>query len=267
MKNSERPIGFFDSGIGGLTVLKEATKLLPNEDFVYFCDQANIPYGSKDPEELKIYINDAILFLVHKNVKAIVLACNTATSLFIESLRAKHPIPFIGMEPALKPAFESKGNGDILVLATPVTLQQEKFWNLKERVDEYNDENLIVFPAAKLASMIEKKVIESRGKERGFLDIKEYLESSLKKINLSNISVVVLGCTHYIFIKNILRGIFQKKTKIVDGNYGTVKHLKHILDKKGILNNKKEMGTVEFYSSDKKFEDIDKVFKEILNNI
>lgn len=261
---NEQPIGIFDSGIGGLSVLKEAVKVLPNEDFIYFCDQKHIPYGNKDPEDLKIYINEAILELIYKGVKAIVLACNTATSLFIEDLRAKHPIPFIGMEPALKPAFEMKGDGNILVLATPITFEQERFWNLKERLGE--NEDIVIFPAERLAGMIEKNIINSSGENKNFPEVEEYLKNSLNKIDLKKVSVVVLGCTHYIFIKDQLRHILPENIKIIDGNKGTVNHLKEVLEKKKLLNDQKENGKIEFYSSDPNAKNIDKIFNNILKN-
>ena len=264
-----KKIGIFDSGIGGLTVLKEAIRILPNEDFIYYCDQAHMPYGSKDPVDLKIYINEAVLDLIYKGAESIVLACNTATSLFIENLRAKYPIPIIGMEPALKPAIEARGDGQVLVLATPLTLEQNKFWNLKERLveDEEDDKSLIIFPAAKLARMIEENIIKNNGRLENPIEIEEYLKSNFSKIDLSKISVVVLGCTHYIFIKDLLKKIFGENIKIIDGNLGTARHLKEILEKKNMLNDKKEKGTVTFFSSDPKATDIDKLFNNILENL
>lgn len=140
-----QPIGIFDSGIGGLSVLKEAVKILPEEDFIYFCDEKHLPYGNKKTSELKKYISESIEFLIEKKVKAILVACNTATSIAIEDLRARYPaIPIIGMEPAIKPALKNKHQGKVIVLATPVTLDQDKFLELREKIDK--EEELIFLP-------------------------------------------------------------------------------------------------------------------------
>ena len=125
-------IGFFDSGIGGITVLNEAIKQLPNEDYIYFADTDNTPYGVKPKDEVKKYILAAIDFIYAKGVDAIVIACNTATSIAIEDLREKYNIPILGMEPAVKPAIEKNHstNKRVLVTATPLTLKEEKLKNL-----------------------------------------------------------------------------------------------------------------------------------------
>uniref|UniRef100_A0A7C4R4P8 Glutamate racemase n=1 Tax=candidate division CPR3 bacterium TaxID=2268181 RepID=A0A7C4R4P8_UNCC3 len=260
---NNNPIGIFDSGIGGISVLIEAIKQLPNEDFIYFCDQRNIPYGGKKPKELKRYIDDAIGFLLEKKVKAIVLACNTATSIAAEDLREKYPTKIIiGMEPAIKPALEKNKSGKIIVLATPVTLDQKKFWDLKNKIDKEGE--VIILPLDELAGMIDNALM-NEGEEEQYLEIiKKYLENAFKKFNLDNVSSVVLGCTHYIFIKNILSEIFPSKTEIIDGNKGTVNNLKKTLSQKGILNEKKEEGKIRFFTSDEKLIEPDIVFKKIL---
>jgi glutamate racemase len=261
---SNHPIGIFDSGIGGLSVLKEAVTLLPNEDFIYFCDSKNVPYGDKKPNELKQYIDESIAFLIEKRVKAIVLACNTATSIAIDSLREKYNIPIIGMEPAVKPALGGSKGGKVIVLATPVTLEQEKFSKLKEKIDKFHE--VVVLPAENLASMIEKHLMENYKKNAHSDKIENYLTKLFSHFDLSNILTVVLGCTHYLFIKKYLEKILPKNVSIIDGNNGTVNHLKNILIEKDLINNKNESGKIKFYSSGHDFVDINRIFSKIIEN-
>jgi len=229
-----QPIGIFDSGIGGLTVLKEAMKQLPHENFIYFSDSANFPYGDKKNHELKKIIVKNIKILVEKGCKVVFIACNTATSIAIDDLRKKYSIPIIGMEPAIKLALEGK-HKKILVLATPITLKLKKFNQLKTRLDKNND--LVILPAKGLASLIEKDVLSGSNKK----EIKKYLKKLFFQINQDEISAVVLGCTHYIFIKDLIQSFFPGK-KIIDGNRGTVYQLKKILKDKNLLNKQKEKG-------------------------
>ena len=136
------PIGFFDSGVGGLSVLREAVKLMPNEHYVYFGDSKNAPYGVKKVEEIKDLTYKAVEFLIEKGAKAIVVACNTATSAAVASLRVTYPsIPIIGIEPAVKPAVELNRPGAIIIMATPVTLKEKKFKNL---IAKYGDKAEVV---------------------------------------------------------------------------------------------------------------------------
>ena len=120
---NNNPIGVFDSGIGGLTVLKKIIEILPNENYIYYADTDNVPYGTKPKDEVKKYINDAVDFLISKKVKAIVIACNTATAIAAEELRKKYDIPIIGIEPAAKPAVQNRGEKRVLIMATPTTIR------------------------------------------------------------------------------------------------------------------------------------------------
>lgn len=236
MMNIGNPIGIFDSGVGGLTVLNEAIKQLPHEDFIYFRDSKNFPYGDKNPVELKKIIISNIKSLVNNGCKAVVIACNTATSIAIEDLRKKFDIPIIGMEPAIKPALENK-HKKVLVLATPVTLKLEKFNRLKNKLDK--DDDLIILPAKGLADLIEKTVLEKLDKK----EIEKYVKNLFSSVNKEEISTIVLGCTHYVFIKDLIKKIFPGKS-IIDGNAGTVQYLKKTLKDANILNKKKAKGSV-----------------------
>ena len=131
------PIGFFDSGFGGLSVLREAIKIMPNEDYIYFGDSKNAPYGTKTVDEVRELTFKAVEFLLNKGVKGIAIACNTATSAAVADLRKMYPeLPLVGIEPALKPAVELNKDGDILIMATSMTLKEEKF---KRLMDKYKD--------------------------------------------------------------------------------------------------------------------------------
>ncbi len=226
-------IGIFDSGMGGLTVLKDAHELLPNEDFIYFGDSKNAPYGVKTKNEvIKLSDNICQMFIEKYNVKAIVIACNTATSAAVNILRKKYDIPIIGMEPAIKPAIVDNGGGKIIVMATEMTLKERKFNNL---IKKFRDNNIIKVPCSELVDVIEDGNFEKKNLNR-------IIEECLNDIE--NIESIVLGCTHFIFIKNLLNKKFKNKIKIFDGNIGTIKNLKRILIKNETITNTNDIGTV-----------------------
>lgn len=238
---SNKPIGFFDSGVGGISVLKVARNLLPHENFIYFGDSKNAPYGVKSVEEVKNLTFDAVDFLISKGVKAIVIACNTATSAAIEDLRNNYiDIPIIGIEPALKPAVESENPGKIIIMATPMTLSETKFSNLMNSFKQKAE--IIPLPCAGLVELIES------GKTEGE-EVNHYLKEKLKPYLNSTISSVVLGCTHYPFIKEELSKILQKETEIIDGSLGTSKQLKRQLENMNALNNQSSPGKIEIINS------------------
>lgn len=238
---NKKPIGFFDSGVGGISVLKEAVKLLPNENYLYFGDSKNAPYGVKSVEEVKKLTFDAVDFLISRGVKAVVIACNTATSAAIEDLRSSYiGIPIIGIEPALKPAVENNRPGKILIMATPMTLSETKFNNL---MHDYKDKAEIVpLPCAGLVELIEKGNIEGA-------QVSNYLKQKLNPFLSGEINSVVLGCTHYPFIKKELSKLLKENAEIIDGSCGTVKHLKRQLEKINALNNELKPGRIEIVNS------------------
>lgn len=219
--NNEKllPIGFFDSGIGGISVLKEARKFLPNESFIYYGDNANAPYGTKSIKEIRELTKKAALLLVQKGIKILVIACNTATSAAINDLRKELRIPVIGMEPALKPAIYSRDHGKIIVMATPATLKQEKFKKLMNMYGEIN--KVISLPCPGLVEIIENGIANGT-------QIDQYLKDIMKPWEIGT-DVVVLGCTHYVFIRESIHACFKNEVKVVDGNHGTVMQLMRIL--------------------------------------
>lgn len=239
--NSDNPIGFFDSGVGGLSVLKQSIAILPRENFVYFGDSKNAPYGTRPVEEVKQLTFDAVDFLISKNVKALVIACNTATSASIEDIRKRYSfMPVIGIEPALKPAVEMRRKGKIIIMATPVTLSEKKFSKL---VIEYGKEAQIApVPCPGLAELIEKGIMEGS-------EINEYLTDRFKNLQKNDIASVVLGCTHYPFITNEIKKVIGNEVPIIDGSLGTSKQLRRQLLRNGMMNESQEIGKIEIYNS------------------
>lgn len=233
-------IGFFDSGVGGMTVLYEAIKLLPNEDYIYYADTLNAPYGVKPKNIVKEYVLDAAKFMIDQKVKAIVVACNTATSIAIEDLRNIYNIPILGMEPAVKPAVEKSAsiNKRVLVTATPLTIKEEKLKNLITRLDNESIVDLLALP--KLVEFAESQHFEDD-------DVLDYLNKELSNYELEKYGTIVLGCTHFPFYKNIFRKILPKEVDIIDGSNGTVKNLKRIIQ--SLDDTIKEKGKITYYNS------------------
>jgi glutamate racemase len=222
---------------------------MPEERYIYYGDSGNAPYGVKAPEEVNNLSKNICEFLIDRGVKAIVVACNTATSAAIKDLRNTYDIPIIGMEPALKPAVEKKPEGKIVVMATSMTLKEKKFSRL---MDKYGQEaDIVKLPCPKLVELVEEGILEGERME-------ETIRECFKDIDKDEISSVVLGCTHYIFLKDSIRNVLGDKIDIIDGNQGTARHLKNILEKKGLLNKEKGEGVdLELYNSKRNPEIID----------
>ena len=215
---NNRPIGVFDSGIGGLSVLQCAYKLLPNEDFIYIGDFVNAPYGNKKQNEIVDISLANTNKLLKENIKALLIACNTATSAAAHVLRAQLDIPVVGLEPAIKPAANhAQKDKSIVVLATPQTLRLDKFNNLLKNFDC----NIVPIACPGLSRLIETAGPKSKA-------IEEYLAEILHHVNYSNTSSIVLGCTHFSFvaeqIQNVTGGV-----KLFDGRFGAARQLKRVL--------------------------------------
>jgi glutamate racemase len=240
------PIAIFDSGIGGLTVLREALKILPNENYIYFADTDHVPYGNKSKEDVKEFVLKAGEFLNDQNIKMLVVACNTATSSAIAELRSKYSFPVVGMEPAVKPAVSNNKNKRVLVLATELTLKEQKF---RELVDKVDNEKIVDFlPLPELVTYAEQFIFDDE-------KIIAVLKQKFSSVSLESYGTVVLGCTHFPFYKDALKKIFPPDTEIIDGNKGTVAHMKNILEKDQLKNAQPVKGTVIFYHSGKKITD------------
>ena len=241
MDKKSLSIGFFDSGVGGLSVLRETIKLMPNENYIYFGDSKNAPYGVKTVEEVQKLSFKAIDFLLSKGVKAIVVACNTATSAAIEELRNFYrDIPIIGIEPALKPAVELNREGAVVIMATPMTLAEKKFNALQQK---YKSQAVIApLPCGGLVELIESGNIE------GEL-VENYLREKFKEVNSDKIASVVLGCTHYPFVRGTITKILGGDVPVIDGSDGTSRHLKNVLEESNMLSDNKDKGKVQIYNS------------------
>jgi glutamate racemase len=207
-------IGFFDSGIGGITVLREAIKILPKEDYFYYADTLHVPYGTKPKEQVKEYILEAVEYMANQGMKLLVVACNTATSIAIKDLREKYDFPIIGMEPAVKLAVEKNGSDGrrILVLATPLTLKEEKFQNLVTKVDHKHIVDYLPLP--ELVEYAEKLEFRSS-------IIAPYLKGKFSCCDLDKYGTIVLGCTHFPFYYDIFRKIIP--VSIPQGGFFPVK--------------------------------------------
>ncbi len=221
---NNKPIGVYDSGVGGIAVLRTIQNLLPNEKYVLFADFENAPYGEKTKEEILLLAKDGVKKLVDRGVKAVVVACNTATSAAISELRQEYSLPIIGMEPAIKSAAENGCERKTLVLATPVTLKLMKFQKLFESL---GDENIVPVECPGLSNLIEEE-------KPGSPNIKKYLENIFSEYNNNEISAVVIGCTHYSFIENDIK-LAADCEDVFDGRYGTARHLKKTLEDKDML--------------------------------
>lgn len=219
MKDCDKAIGVFDSGLGGISVLAEAMQAMPGESFIYYGDSANAPYGTRHKEEIHKLSFDVADFLVSRGVKALLVACNTATSVAVRDLRRHYGILVIGMEPALKPAVELDQPGKILVLATPVTLAEEKFRHLLERCGGEGKVQPVSCPG-----LVE--IIENPASPPGA--VAAYLKDLASGFAGQPVGAVVLGCTHYVFIRDEVAACFPEAA-VIDGNRGTVVHLRRQL--------------------------------------
>lgn len=234
-------VAVFDSGFGGLSLLYEAMKKLEGCDFIYFADNENAPYGTKRIDEIKALSIDAVDFLASK-ADIVVIACNTATSAAVSDLREKFSIPIIGMEPAVN--LGKDADGDILVIATPATIKGAKLNELLKKSNLNNKTHLLPMP----------KLVEfAQNMEFNSPNVKEYIKNQISKFNSKNISLLVLGCTHFNYFKDSFIDLMPN-SKIVDGVDGTIRQIKRKIDE---LNSKgKNLDTKLLYYSSKKQKDI-----------
>lgn len=234
--NTNSPIGIFDSGIGGVTVLKEILKILPNENYIYYSDSKNNPYGDKSDEQILNFCDEIVKQFINKNCKAIVIACNTASAKSAKFLREKYQDKIIiAIEPAYKMVHDYAYNGATLIMATKGTLESEKFYNLYEK---YNNNKTYLLPCKGLAELIENGYKE---------DIDKYLEKNLSKYK-GNVENIVLGCTHYPLIKNQIKEVLGN-VNFFEGSPSLALHLKQVLESKELVNLSENIGNIEFIDS------------------
>lgn len=238
--SSTQPIGIFDSGIGGTSIWKEINRLLPNENTIYLADSKNAPYGQKSKEEIVALSIKNTEVLLDQNCKMIVVACNTATTNAIKELRERFTVPFIGIEPAIKPAAVLSETQTIGILATKGTLSSELF---NRAVENYSNVKIVEQVGYGLVQLIEDGKIESE-------EMTQLLESYLKPMVEANIDYLVLGCTHYPYLIPQIKKMIPAHIKIIDSGKAVAKQTKNILEKKNLLNPSETDGEKVFYTND-----------------
>lgn len=237
----KNPIAVFDSGVGGISVLRELVKIMPDEDYIYFGDSKNAPYGTKDKEEVRRLTVQCAKRLFEQGAKGLVVACNTATSAAVGYLRETCPnIPLVGIEPAVKPAALFMEHPRVLVLATPMTIHEKKFHCLMER---YRDRaEIIPMPCPGLMDFIERGNLDGE-------DLHGYLLDLLYSYTQNRVDAAVLGCTHYPFVRPQIQRVLGEKVRIFDGGEGTAREMRRRLEEKNLLRGEERTGEIIFENS------------------
>lgn len=234
-------VGVFDSGVGGISVLRALVRKLPHEDFRYFGDSAHAPYGEKSEDEVLDLSRAIVGRLCDEGAKAIVVACNTATSVAAPILRREHPgLPIVGIEPALKPATEATDHGRILVMATPVTLRLDKYHELAQTYGAHSE--VVSVPCPGLASRIECGNLDAP-------DLARLIEGLVGRYADSARSVV-LGCTHYPFVRAQIDRALGGGVSFFDGGAGTARRLRCRLEETELVSGRVRPGRIELASSE-----------------
>lgn len=233
----KQPIGLFDSGIGGVTIWNAVHSLLPHESTIYLADSKNAPYGIKSKQEIIDLSIKNTDYLIQKGAKIIVVACNTATTNAIKELRNLYNIPFIGIEPAIKPAAKNSQTQKIGILATKGTLSSELF---NQTVANFKNTTIIEQIGFNLVQMIENGDLNSE-------EMKQLLQSYIHPMLDANIDYLVLGCTHYPLLLPIIKEIVPKHVKIIDSGSAVAKQTKKVLEENNLLNLSNEPSTYDFF--------------------
>lgn len=239
-----RPIGVFDSGVGGLTVVKELNRLLPDEKIIYFGDTGRVPYGNKSKETIIHYSLQVAYFLMKKKIKMLVVACNTASSVSLPTLKRHFHIPVIGViEPGAKAAIETTGNSKIGVIGTLGTVRSNSYKKALKKIKR--NVNIFQDPCPLFVHLAEDGWNKNKIAQ---LVSDEYLGPLKKK----NVDTLILGCTHYPLLKDVIQNSMGKKVTLIDSGKETAKEVKRILDKRSLLNKRKmtEKNHSIFYVSD-----------------
>ncbi len=240
-------VGFFDSGIGGISVLEKAAAQLTHNQFLFYADSAHVPYGTKSKKQIIEYVDHAVAFLHSQGADVIVLACNTATSAAANYLREKYSFPILGMEPAVKVASKTLDDNEatkIIVTATELTLRLEKLETLIQRLGVTN--HVEELSLQRLVEFAENDIFDGN-------EVHAYLEEQLSSCDVANASALVLGCTHFTFYKTLIHHIMLdltgKSIPVVDGNEGTVNHLASVINP-DFLEAKPLEKRIRFFESD-----------------
>jgi len=237
------PIGVFDSGVGGISVLKAIREQMPEESVIYFGDQGHVPYGSRSMEQIQTFSEAITRFLLAQGAKIIVVACNTASAAALKYLREKFPdVPFVGMEPAVKPAAEYTQTGKVGVLATPATFQGALYSSVVERFA--NGVELLQDTCPGLVQQIEQGNLDGE-------ETRRILEEALLPMLEQNIDTVVLGCTHYPFVIPLIQRIVgdAKRVRVIDPAPAVAKQARRRLEARGMRKGSTSRGDIKFYTS------------------
>ena len=243
MREQYSPVGVFDSGMGGISVLREITKYMPQEDIIYVGDSANAPYGTKDVSVVRDLTIGHIRNLVESHrAKAIAVACNTATSAAVADLRVMYPdLPLVGVEPAIKPAVLAGDHGRILVMATPRTLAEPKFRNLQHQYEDLAE--IYPLPCPGLMEYVERGILKGP-------ELEDFLRRLLEPYLDRDLTGIVLGCTHYPFLRDSISGIVGEEVGIFDGGEGTARELNRRLSEAGLKETDPDRrGSLTFYNT------------------
>lgn len=248
------PVGVFDSGVGGLTVAREIMRQLPEENIVYFGDTARVPYGSKSKNNIIRFSRQIIRFLKNKDVKAVVIACNTASALALEAVQKEFDIPIIGViVPGARAAVRETRNGKIGVAGTEGTIRSETYNKVIKSLRE--DAIVIGQPCPLFVPLVEEGFAKHR-------ITKEVIDIYLSDMRNTDIDTLILGCTHYPLLRSGVMKYFGAAVRIVNPAYETAIDLKNVLEENGIVNHSGKPATYEFYVSDAA-----EKFTEFANNI
>jgi glutamate racemase len=237
---SSGPIGVFDSGVGGLAVAAEIRKLLPEEDLIYYADHAYFPYGSKSPEEVRWRATMVAQSLVHEGAKAIVVACNTASSLALADLRERFSVPFIGIVPALKPAAAQTRSGAVGVLATEATFRTKVFADLRDQFA--GGVTLVNQACPDLVAAVEAGDVAAPW-------LRDSVVDHLRPMLAAGIDTLVLGCTHYSFLRHHIEEAAGPDIAIIDAASAVARQVERVLDRDDLRNAARRSGTVTYRTS------------------
>ncbi|MEQ1438258.1 glutamate racemase [Fontimonas sp. SYSU GA230001] len=237
---SAAPIGIFDSGVGGISVLREIHRLLPAEDAIYYADSGHCPYGGKPRQEIVARASTITEFLLARGAKLIVVACNTATIAAVEHLRATYPSPFVGMEPAVKPAAALTRSGVVGVLATGAALAGEKFHRLVAQ--HAGGVRVITQPCPGLVEQVEAGEIDT---PRTLDLIRQYTAPLVA----AGADVLVLGCTHYPFLRPQIQAVVGPQVRLLDTGEAVARQVRRLLERDALLNPQQRQGRVEWHTS------------------
>lgn len=235
------PIGLFDSGLGGLSVMREVRALLPAEDLLYFADSAYCPYGSRSETEIRRRALRIAAFFRRQGAKMLVVACNTASVAALERLRARYPDwPIVGMEPAVKPAVAATRNGRIGVLATTVTLHGERFAALLQRYAQ--GISVYSLPGQGLVERVEAGQVDTP-------ETAAYLRELLSPLQIAQVDTLVLGSTHYPFLRPLIAEVMGPEVTIVDSGAAVARQVRRVLEEQDLLTPRQGTGQESFYTS------------------